>query len=309
MNVITLTLSPAFDIHCYTENFAAESENLVRVTSRCAGGKGVNISRALLAGGVQSTALAVLGEDNADAFICALERDGIDLCALSVPGRIRENITVHTENASETRISFPSPTVDTDILDRVFDALDSDLTEGTVLTLTGRMPDGIGMDDIMQFLEKLTARGVRTVIDSKSFSLSELVRARPWLIKPNEQEISDYLGRTVSGFDDVADAARDLHAGGIANVLVSLGDKGAMLACDAGIFVATPPTITPLSTIGAGDSTIAGFLSAASRGADAKVCLIHAVAFGTAACLTEGTLPPRAEDIAKVLDDVKLTKL
>lgn len=309
MNVITLTLSPAFDIHCYTENFAAKSENLVRVTSRCAGGKGVNISRALLAGGVRSTALAVLGEDNANAFASALSRDGIDLRALKIPGRIRENITIHTKTAVETRISFPAPTVEAGLLDRVFDALDGELTDGTVLTLTGRIPDGIGMDAVMQFLEKVTARGVRTVIDSKSFSLSELVQARPWLIKPNEQESSDYLRRTVGDFDDVADAARDLHAAGIANVLISLGDKGAMLACDAGIFVATPPAITPLSTIGAGDSTVAGFIAAVSCGADSEGCLAHAVAYGTASCLTEGTLPPRAEDIAKMLDQIKLSMI
>ncbi len=307
MNVITLTLSPAFDMHCYTENFAAESENLVRVTSRCAGGKGVNISRALRAGGVQSTALAVLGEDNARAFAAELSRDGIALCALSVPGRIRENITVHTKSGTETRISFPAPSVGADLLDRVLDALDGELTDDTVLTLTGRIPDGVDTDAVMQFLEKVTLRGVRTVIDSKSFTLAQLVQARPWLIKPNGQEISDYLSRTVSDFDQVADAARALHASGIANVLVSLGDKGAMLACDAGVFVAVPPAITPLSTIGAGDSTVAGFLCATADGADAKECLARAVAFGTAACLTEGTLPPRAEDIAGMLEQIRIS--
>ncbi len=306
MNVITLTLSPAFDIHCYTEKFAAESENLVRVTSRCAGGKGVNISRALLAGGIRSTVLAVLGEDNADAFSAELARDGIDVRAMKIPGRIRDNITIHTKAAAETRISFPSSTVDAGILDRVFDALDGEMTDDAVLTLTGRIPDGIGMDAVMQFLDKVTARGVRTVIDSKSFSLAQLVQARPWLIKPNEQEISDYLGRAVSDFDDVADAARGLHAAGIANVLISLGDKGAMLACDTGIFVATPPAITPLSTIGAGDSTVAGFIAAVSCGAESKERLVHAVAYGTAACLTEGTLPPRAEDIASLLPQIRV---
>ena len=309
MNIITLTLSPAFDIHCYAENFASERENLVHMTLRCAGGKGVNISRALLAGGMQSTALAVLGQENAAEFEQALCADGIALCALSVPGRIRENITIHTSCGAETRISFPAPAVEKDVLARLWDALAPQLTPDTVLTLTGRVPDGLDMQAVKHLLLQATALGARTVIDSKSFSLSDLAEVRPWLIKPNEQEIADDFGYPVNSLDSAARAARDLHARGIANVMLSLGEQGAVLACDAGVFGAVPPTVTPLSTIGAGDSAIAGFLCAASQGADAQGCLQNAVAFGTAACLTPGTLPPRAEDITHIMEQITLTVL
>ena len=106
MKIITLTLNPAFDIHCYTENFKPYHENLAKITDRDASGKGVNISRALKATGVDSLAFLVLGDENADSFERGLKADGLNYRAVTVSGRIRENITLHTEGADETRISF-----------------------------------------------------------------------------------------------------------------------------------------------------------------------------------------------------------
>ena len=91
--------------------------------------------------------------------------------------------------------------------------------------------------------------------------------------------------------------------------MISLGAKGAMLACGEGIFVATPPEIEVRSTIGAGDSSIAGFLAATAVGADARACLCEAVAYGSAACLTEGTQPPRGEDVSEIRCLVRCEKL
>ena len=106
MNIITITLNPAFDIHCHTEQFAPYHENLAKITARDAGGKGVNISRALAANSVPNTALVVLGEENAEDFRRSLSKSGVQTKEICVKGRIRENITLHTDHAPETRISF-----------------------------------------------------------------------------------------------------------------------------------------------------------------------------------------------------------
>jgi len=304
MKIITLTLNPAFDVHCHVDDFRLSHEHLATVISRDAGGKGVNISRALTKNGVENLALVVLGEENAADFRKGLETDGMSWCELVVPGRIRENITVHTDTAAETRISFAGFEMDGDLLARVAEVLSDVALSDCVVTFTGRVPDGIPMEDVKRFLRDLRTHGARIVIDSKSFSLADLIECRPWLIKPNEEEIAAYLGRSVDSFAALADSAIELHRAGIANVMISLGGKGAMLACAEGTLVATPPSIAPVSTIGAGDSSIAGFLAASKEGADARACLCRAVAYGTAACLTEGTQPPRAEDVARILSDV-----
>lgn len=309
MKIITLTLNPAFDLHCHTPHFAPYHENLAEITEYQAGGKGVNISRALTVCGVENLAFLVLGEENGDAFEKQMKADGMSYRALSVPGRIRENITLHTEGADETRISFSGFSADAALLARVEAELMPLLTDGCFVTFTGRVPNGMDMPSVKAFLRRLRERGVRVVIDSKSFSLDDLLEVKPWLIKPNEEEIAEYLGRTVSSFDEVRSAAEKLHRAGIANVMISLGAKGALLACEDGTFTAYPPKITAVSTIGAGDSSIGGFLAAAAAGEDSAGMLRRAVSYGTAACLTSGTRPPRAENVTAVWASVKTERL
>ncbi len=304
MKIITLTLNPAFDMHCTVEGFAAYRENLAHIDAYEAGGKGVNISRALTEGGVENLCFAVLGEENGDDFARRLAADGMTVRTLTLPGRIRENITIHTEGAPETRISFPGFDAPEDLMEQVRGALEPDVEEGCFVTLTGSLPGGVSMDSVKQFLNWLREKGARVVIDSKSFTLADLIEVKPYLIKPNEEEISAYLGREITAFEEVQEAAQMLHKQGIEYVMISLGAKGALLCCDEGCLVAVPPSVRVLSTIGAGDSSIGGFLAAAVAAEDACGRLCHAVSYGSAACMTEGTRPPRAEDVAALLREI-----
>ena len=306
MKIITLTLNPAFDVHCFSENFQPFHENLAKITNNEAGGKGVNISRALTVCGTENLAFVVLGEENGESFARAMSADGMTYRTISVQGRIRENITIHTDNADETRISFAGFDAPEDLLAQVEKSLADEIDGETVVTLTGRNPSGVGIEETKAMLRRFAERGAKIVIDSRSFSLSDLVEMKPWLIKPNQEEISAYLGREIGSISEVIEAAKELHEGGMANVMISLGSKGALLVSDEGIFSAKPPKIEALSTIGAGDSSIAGFLAASSEGLGAKDAICRAVAYGTAACLTEGTKPPRSEDVTRVMREIEI---
>lgn len=309
MKLLSLTLNPAFDVHCHIPTFEPYHENLARITDREAGGKGVNISRALTKNHVENLALVVLGEENGESFRRALAADGMTVCEITLPGRIRENITIHTDNAPETRISFSGFETDASLLPLVEEKLKSFLEDGSIVTFTGRVPDGIPMKDVKAFLRRLMQMGARVVIDSRSFTKEDLLEMRPWLIKPNQEEISSYLGREIDTFEKVLDGAEELHAQGIENVMISLGEKGALLVCDEGRFVATPPTIHAISTIGAGDSSIGGFLAAAAAGESAEGMLKLAVSYGSAACMSAGTRPPKAEDVMTVFQQVTVKEV
>ncbi len=306
MNIITLTLSPAYDVHCRAEGLKLHHENFATVMRRDAGGKGVNISRALTQNGVQNCAVVALGAENAADFRASLDAFGMSWIEIPVAGRIRENYTFHTPDGRETRISFPGAKVDAKILDRVEEVVSATIGNGDALTLTGRLPDGLQMADIKAFLRRMQAKGARVVIDSRSFSLSDLCDIRPWLIKPNEEEIALYLGQDSPGFDAISEGARRLQQQGIQNVMVSLGSRGALLMTDGGAWIATPPRVAVCSTIGAGDSSIAGFLAATGEGKAPAECLATAIAFGSAACMNPGTEPPRDTDVAEILKWVKV---
>jgi 1-phosphofructokinase family hexose kinase len=309
MKIITLTLNPAFDVHCSADSFEACHENLATITEREAGGKGVNISRALSMNGVDNLALLAVGDENGAEFCAELDKDSMTYETIELKGRIRENITIHTKNAPETRLSFTGFSTDESLLAKFEEKLIPMLEAGDLVTFTGRVPSGISMAAVKKFLEAIKQKGSRVVVDSRSFETEDLIETKPWLIKPNEEEIAVYLGREINSFESVIDGARELHASGIENVMISLGAKGALLVCDDGVFVAHPPKINAISTIGAGDSSIGGFLAAAAAGKDYAEMLKTAVSYGSAACMSAGTRPPVASDVAEVYSKVTVEKI
>lgn len=156
MRIYTITLNPAYDIHAKAAKLELLHENLAHVISREAGGKGINISRALTVNNVSNTAIAVLGKENAADFKNALSAWGMNCILFEKEGRIRENLTLHAKDG-ETRISFAGFSLDGSILDEILRAIDID--ENTIVTFTGRVPDGIDMGDVKKFLSVLRRGG------------------------------------------------------------------------------------------------------------------------------------------------------
>lgn len=309
MNLITLTLNPAIDVHCQTATFVPFHENLAEVTSHDLGGKGINISRALHANGISSIPVILVGEENYTEFQEGLKRQLPKPVFFRAEGSVRENITLHSKEG-ETRISFRGFTAPKAILQQLQQyLLDFDL-EQSVVTFTGSIPKGIEKEEAIRFLLELKKKGAKLVIDSKSITLEELLLLQPWLIKPNEEEIAVYAGGEISEAQ-LADKAKQLHRDGIEYVVISLGEKGALCCNGDAVYHAIAPKIEVRSTIGAGDSMIAGFLAAYAENSlsDAKQLLRRAVAYGTAACLTEGTLPPAAAEIEQIYKEIRISVL
>ena len=173
--------------------------------------------------------------------------------------------------------------------------------------MTGRVADGMAVADVSNMLRKCAEKGAKIVVDSRSFSLQDLKNLNPWLIKPNQEEISAYLGREIRSLEETLAEAKALHADGIANVMISMGGDGALLVCQAGAFIAVPPKVVVKSTIGAGDSAIAGFTACPSQRPEDR--LQWAVAYGSAACMAEGTLPPEPKNVQTILGNIQLKKL
>ena len=310
-DIKTITLNPAFDLHYGMERFVAGKENYVQSVVRGACGKGINTSRALMVNGVSNLAYVVLGEENGAEFAAQLTRDGVTFVPFYTAGRIRENITLHPAADVETRISLDTFSLTEDVLEKMEKRLLGDLHQGDLVSFSGRLPRGISKDRAIAFLLTLIQAGARLIVDSNSFAPSDLLRIHPWFIKPNEQEIEAFLGRTVSGTSDAADAARELVLRGVADeVMISLGGDGAVWSDgERRLHLGVPKLAHPVSTIGAGDSTLAGLLAASAKEESISMALQTAVSFGTAACMTEGTLPPRPEDVRDVFSKVSVFSL
>lgn len=308
MNIVTLTLNPAFDLHCYAERFFPYRENVFEITARDAGGKGINVSRALTKNGVKNTAACIIGSENGEEFLKMLKAEGLSLAAVTAEGRIRENITLHEKEKPETRISFPGFACTPSVLSELRSAIGA-IGEGSVCVFAGSAPTGLPEEALVSFLQEIKSAGAALVIDSRSVSLPALIDLKPMLIKPNREEAERAIGVSIDGIEDAARAARSLQEKGIENVLLSLGGEGAILATKEGVYHAAAPKVEVLSTIGAGDSTIAGFLSAVAEGCSDEGRLARAVAFGSAACLLEGTAPPLPEDVVTLEGKISVKRV
>lgn len=293
-----MTLSPAYDVHAVCENFSEGRENLIEITSREAGGKGVNISRALLSAGIESKAIVLLGKDNSTEYERALSNAGLDHHTVRIEGKIRENLTIHSKTG-ETRISQRGFKAGAEALSEIEKSLD--LKKDDLITVTGRLPDGISTHDIKELLKGLKKKGALIVIDSKSFTKEDIDEVNPWLIKPNREEISAYIGKDIKYLEEARDNLNLISKIKAENILITLDADGAALVTDGKIYTRKAPSIDTVSTIGAGDSAIAGFIASKIIGENAEASLKRAVAFGSAAALTEGSNPPKIEDIKKLI--------
>ena len=303
MKIITLTLNPAFDVHCCCDNFRPYHESIAKIISKDAGGKGVNISRALSVNGTENVAVLVVGKENGEEFCQALKKDGMTVSAVWVDGRIRENITLHEENNPETRISFEGFSCDKSVLEQAAKCV-GEIDENTIITFTGSIPEGITAKEVLEVLQDFRTRGAKIIIDSRSVSLSELLSFKPWLIKPNKDEAEAYASKNIQTVDDAIEIARCFYEKGIENVVISLGGDGAVWVSANGTIIGQNPKIEVCSTIGAGDSMLAGFIDGTVKGLAEKEILKRAIAYGTAACMQEGTLPPQKQDIERLEKDI-----
>ena len=301
MKIYTLTLSPAIDVHAEADSLKLNKENLLKLTSREAGGKGINISRALFSYGVRNTPIILLGEENAEDYMRMLDKEKFSPVTVKADGRIRENVTVHT-GGSETRLSFEGFCAPRDLFSTLRSLIN--ISHGDILTFTGRLPKGASADEAKEFLSDMKEMGAKLVIDSNSLTLSDINDISPWLIKPNAEEISKYSGREINSADEAMREALLIFRAGTENVIVSLGKTGAVLACREGNYYVKAPKISLASTIGAGDSMIAGFISGYADGLSKRDCLLRAVAFGSSACETQGSNPPRREAIERLLSSL-----
>lgn len=308
MKIVTLTLNPAFDVHCSCDNFKPYHESIAMITAKDAGGKGVNISRALKANGTENLAIVVVGKENGVEFRKALEKDGLSVSTVWVEGRIRENITLHETQNPETRISFEGFSCDNWILQEMKERI-GEVNGQTIITFTGSIPKGMEVSEVLAFLGEYRDKGAKIVIDSRSVSLPELLAFRPWLIKPNKDEAEAYAKRKIESESDAVIIARDIYEKGINNVIVSLGGDGAVFAYKRGVTVAKAPSVPVCSTIGAGDSMLAGFIDGTSKGLNKEKVFKRAVAFGTAACKQEGTKPPLPKDVEELAKKVFVKSL
>ncbi|MEV5747415.1 1-phosphofructokinase [Actinoallomurus sp. NPDC052308] len=294
--IVTLTLNPSLDRTIEVDRLAQGT--VIRATSARLdpGGKGVNVSRALLANDVPTAAVVTVGGADGDQLVHLLEADGIRLGAVRVAGRTRSNITVVEPDGLVTKFNEPGEPLSRKELDAVADRVLAEVEGASWVVTCGSLPPGVPTDIYARLCEFFTAAGIRVAVDTSGPALPAAVEAGPDLVKPNREELAEAVGRPVDSVGDVIEAAEELRDRGARAVLASLGADGAVLVEEEGVTIGEAPVAEPRSTVGAGDALLAGFLAGGARGAPA---LAEGLAWGAAAVGLPASRMPRPEDIRR----------
>lgn len=280
--IYTLTLNPSLDYLLDTPSFDVGKTNRSTSESLHFGGKGINVSYILKQLGIPSICLGFIAGFVGTELENMLKTSGIftDFIKLE-KGNTRINVKIRGEAITEINAQGIAPS-DEDV-DALFEKLDA-LTDGDTLILAGSTPKG--MDDIYsEIMQKTSHKNLRFVVDTSGQKLLDCLKYKPFLIKPNVDELSEIFGKELLTHDEIIEKAKHLQTLGAVNVLVSMGKDGAVLVDENGnVHKANPIKITPVSTVGAGDSMVAGFVAGAEKGYGYALKLGNACGAATACC-------------------------
>jgi len=314
--ILTLTPNPSHD-RTVALGGILERGAVIRVESVTsqAGGKGVNISRASVSAGIPS--IAVLPADPDDPFVHELLTAGIDCRPVPTSGALRVNLTISEPDGTTTKLNSPGPTVDPDVLTALTESLRRRAGDADWVVLAGSLPPGAPVEWYADLVAALRGTGGRIAVDTSDAPLKALVDgldlAAPHLMKPNGEELASFTGADGDALEAdpvaAARAARTLVTRGVETVLATLGRHGAVLVNADGAWHATPPPTTVVSTVGAGDSSLFGYLLGDLRRQDPAHRLALAVAYGSAAAGLPGTTIPQPHQVRPELVSVRALDL
>jgi 1-phosphofructokinase family hexose kinase len=306
--ITTVTLNPAVDVAVTVERLVQGGTNRCRLDSVDPGGKGLNASRVIGRLGRPTLALGFLGGPTGQMVRARLDAEGVPYCFDEVDDLTRLNTMVYELlNGQRTRIYLPGARVDPAKIEWLRERL-ADVPAGSTVILAGSVPPGLPHDVYRDLVGWLGARRVRTVVDTSGAALAAALDARPTLIKPNTDEVMELLGRTLATDEDVVAAAGELRQRGAEHVVISQGAAGAIAVGPEGVWKAVPPAVRARSTVGSGDSMVAGLAIALNEGKDVAEALRLGTAAGAATAITPGTQLCRPGDVTRFLPQVTIVR-
>ncbi|WP_030865609.1 1-phosphofructokinase [Streptomyces sp. NRRL F-2747] len=292
--ILTVTPNPSLD-RTY-EVPSLERGAVLRATGDRVdpGGKGVNVSRAVAAAGVFTTAVLPLGGAPGALIAELLGMQGVDVTAVTVSGQTRSNITLVERDGTLTKINALGPELTAEESALLLETVRTAMGHPDWIAACGSLPRGLAPEWYADLVTRARETGARVALDTSGPALTAALPGRPDLVKPNATELAQAVGRPLATLGEVTRAAQELRSRGAGAVLASLGADGQLLVSAEGIFHGTAPVTAVRSDVGAGDASLAGFLIAGGTGPKA---LASALAHGAAAVQLPGSAMPAPADL------------
>lgn len=307
MKIITLTVNPALDKSAKVDGLIPTQKLKCHSIQYHPGGGGINVSRLLKNLDTDTTCIATSGGDTGKYLIDLLEEQNIEQKTIPVAGWTRENLSVvDTQSELQYRFGMPGNELGETEIDAIKKLLDEIVEPQDILVLSGSLAPNMPADFYAQLIKLLADKNLKVVIDTSGEALKEALEEKVYLIKPNQRELAQLAEKEFMYTVEQETFAMELIKSEKAQyVVVSLGARGAFLACDDGVFYKSTPSVKVKSTIGAGDSMVAGLIYGILNEFPPEKILKWGVACGVATTMSEGTSLGTKKDIDMVLKLMK----
>jgi len=298
--IVTFTPNPSLDRTISLDTLELGGVQRANSLREDPGGKGVNVSRALASNNVATLAVLPAGGAMAAQFSSLLDEANVPHSLIDLAGAVRTNIALVEADGTTTKINERGRASTAADATLMLNAVDAHLSGAHWVVGCGSLPPGLDGSIYQELIARARARGVKVAIDTSGDALGAAIAARPDLVKPNHHELAEYVGRPLPELSDVLAAARDVVASGVETVVVSLGSHGAIAVTADAAEHAVANVASPISTVGAGDCLLAGWLSAIDSGASLREAITTAVRWGSAAVGLPGSSVPSPHDLAPI---------
>lgn len=296
--IYTITFNPALDYITQVENFKIGKINRTKVEKILPGGKGLNVSIVLNNLKIKNTAIAFIGGFTGEELKNKIENYGIGTDFIKVTdGITRINIKINSDE--ETAINGQGPQIMEKEIKELLEKIDK-MKNNDIVVISGNIPNGVPKTIYETICEKLAKKEILYIVDATRELLINVLRYKPFLIKPNKEEIEETFNVKLNNIEEIKTYARKLQEMGAQNVLVSLGGEGALLISkDKKEYYSKAPKGKVINTVGAGDSMVAGFLTGFLKTNKYENAFKMGIATGSASAFSENLATE--EDVEKIL--------
>lgn len=310
MRIATVTLNPAFDLVGRLKRIEIGEVNTVETLGLYPAGKGINVAKVLADLGSKLSVTGFLGEENQSDFVQAFAQNGVEDKFYRIAGKTRINVKITETEADVTDLNFLGFEISEQDWEAFIRQSQTWESQYDLVAVCGSLPRGVTPEQFADWLESLHQQGLKVVLDSSNAALTAGLTAHPWLVKPNRRELEVWAGRSLHTVEEVIEAAEQLRSHGIENVIISMGEKGSVWLNSEGVLQAQPPRCeNVVSTVGAGDSMVAGLIYGFSQGWSKEKTLSFASATSALAVSQSNVGISDKHVLEQILAQVKLTNL
>ncbi|WP_421158168.1 1-phosphofructokinase [Aeromonas dhakensis] len=309
MDIVTITLNPALDLTTRLEAMHPGEVNLVSEANLRAAGKGINVAMVLKDLGRDVGLTGWLGAENQQSFVSLFEERALADHFVRVAGSTRINVKISEQSGRVTDLNLPGLTIHQGEVGALEQAIDQLTPHADWFVLAGSLPKGVAPAYCAHLIALLKARGKQVIFDCSGAALTEGLKAAPTLVKPNLEELEQWAGRPIRTLEEQAECARALQASGIPHVVISNGADGLLWFGPDATWQAIPPRMQVVSTVGAGDSLVAGLAHGLSLGWSAEQTLRLATAVSALAVSQVAVGFSDIKVLDPLLEQVRLTRL